>query len=327
MEIGLIVTLLLVLGAEFVNGWTDASNAITTVVSTRTLSLRTAVILAVVFNVLGALMGTAVATTIGKGIVDSGAINLVTIAAAKCSIIVWSTLAAKYGLPTSESHALIAGLAGAGLATAGPGVLLWAGWEKVLIGIAFSTFLGLSTAYILTKVARRIAAPFPPRTTKPLFKFLQIISSSFLAFSHGSNDGQKFIGIFALALVVGNAADKFSIPFWVILVCAAVMGIGTAFKGVRIIHTMGVKMLPLQTYQGFSAETAAASTITVASHFGIPLSTTHTIGTSIVGTGIAHRRSSLRMEVLKRVIFAWLFTFPICGALAFCITLVLRLIF
>lgn len=327
MEVGLIVTLLLVLGAEFVNGWTDAPNAIATVVSTRTLTLRKAIIIAVIGNVAGAMTGTAVAATIGKGIVDSQVIDLTTIAAAMFAIIFWSTLTARFGLPTSESHALIAGLAGAGLATAGPGVLLWAGWQKVFIGLGFSTFLGITSAYLCAKIVRRLAAPFPPQKTKPMLKILQIFSTCFMAFSHGSNDGQKFIGVFALALVLGGIGDKFAIPFWVIIACAVTMGVGTSFGGWRIIRTMGIKMSKIETYQGFSAESSAGAIITLASHFGIPLSTTHTIGTSIMGAGIAHRRSSLRIGVVKNVVLAWLLTFPVCGALAFLITLFLRLIF
>lgn len=327
MEILLILTLLLILGAEFVNGWTDAPNAIATVVSTRALSLKKAIALATIFNILGAMAGTAVAATIGKGIIDSGAVDLVTVAAAMCAIITWSTVAWKFGIPTSESHALVAGLTGAGIATAGTDVLLWGGWQKVIIGLGFSTVLGLTGAFILTKVVRTLSTPFGPHTTKKFFKKLQIVSAGYMAFSHGSNDGQKFIGVFAMALVLGGVFDTFNVPYWVILVCATVMGLGTSFGGWRIIKTLGMKMVKLEPYQGFSAETAAASTITLASHFGIPLSTTHTIGTSIMGSGIAHRRSALNTLVVKNIVLAWILTFPMCGGIAFVITHLLRLIF
>ncbi|MFY9458043.1 MAG: inorganic phosphate transporter, partial [Candidatus Spechtbacterales bacterium] len=265
MEIALIITLLLVLGAEFMNGFTDAPNAITTVVSTRTLPLRFAIILAVVFNIAGVFAGTAVAKIIGKGIIESSVIDLITIGSAMFVIIVWSFVAWWRGLPTSETHALVAALAGAGVATAGPGVLLLDGWRNVGIGLFFSTFLGLLAAYILTKIVRKIAAPFPPRHTKPTFRWLQILSSSFMAFSHGSNDGQKFIGVFALALFLGGATATFTIPLWVVVVCAIAMGVGTSFGGWRIIRTMGLKMVKIETYQGFCAETSAGIVISLAS--------------------------------------------------------------
>lgn len=337
MEIALIVALLLILGAEFINGWTDAPNAISTVVSTRTLSLRSAIVLAVIFNVIGVFSGTAVAKIIGKGIVESSVIDLTTVSSAMIAIIVWSTVTWRLGLPTSESHALVAALAGAGLATAGTGALLTEGWRNVGIGLLFSTFLGFFAAYVLSKITRKVSAPFAPRHTKPTFRWLQILSSSFMAFSHGSNDGQKFIGVFALALFLGGMTETFTIPTWTIFACALVMGLGTSFGGWRIIKTMGLRMVKIETYQGFCAETSAGSVISLASLItlplpgsdlkGIPLSTTHTIGTSIMGAAIAHRRSSARLSVIKNVTLAWILTFPVCGILAFAITHIARLIF
>lgn len=341
MEVGLIATLLLVLGVEFLNGWTDAPNAIATVVSTRTLTLRKAIVLAVTGNVLGAMAGTAVAKTIGAGIIKSDVIDLTTVASAMLAIMIWGLIAWKLALPISKSHSLIASLTGAGLATAGPQVLLWEGWLKVGIGLFFSTFLGLIVAYLFTKLVRRLAAPFPPRATKPMFRSLQVISSGFMALAHGSNDGQKFIGVFTLTLLLGGRLDTFSVPFWVVALCAGVMGLGTSFGGWRIIRTMGVKMVHIETYQGFCAETSAGAIISLASFLnlpipflgkdftvkGVPLSTTHTIGTSIMGTAIARRFSALRLRIVKHIFLAWLLTFPICGALAFAITLLLRLIF
>lgn len=337
MEIGLIITIVLVLGAEFVNGWTDAPNAITTVVSTRTLTLKKAVVVATVLNIVGVMTGTAVAKTIGTGFIDSEIVNLTTIAAAMSAIILWSTVAWTFGLPTSESHALVAALTGAGLATAGVDALLFIGWRNVLIGLFFSTFLGFIAAYLFTKIIRKSVAPFPHKKTKPLFRWLQIFSSAFMAFSHGSNDGQKFIGVFALALVIGGFTDKFSIPYWVIILCALTMGLGTSLGGWRIIRTMGLQMVKIDTYQGFAAESGAGATITLASFLtlplpggnlnGIPLSTTHTVGTSIVGASIARRKTSFNASVFKKIALAWLLTFPICGALAFLITHLLKFIF
>src|SRR3989338_10395 len=323
----LVFVLFLILAAEFVNGWTDAPNAIATVVSTRTLTPRKAVLLATVLNIAGAFTGTAVASTIGKGIVKTGVIDLATVAAAMIAIIFWSTLAWRYGIPTSESHALIAGLSGAGLATAGPSVLLWDGWSKVLTGLLFSTFLGTGCGWFIAKIIQSIFSRFSPHLCRKIFGKAQIISSAFMAFSHGSNDGQKFIGAFSLALLLGGTIDKFSVPFWVIILCAAVMGIGTSIGGMRIIKTMGLKMVKLETYQGFSAETSSASTIILASFLGIPLSTTHTINTSIIGVGVAKRRSAVRWKVVLRIVYAWLLTFPICGAMAFLTTYLFRIIF
>ncbi|MBI2461564.1 MAG: inorganic phosphate transporter [Candidatus Rokubacteria bacterium] len=313
------IVLLLVLAAEFVNGWTDAPNAIATVVSTRVLTPYQAVALASVLNALGAMSGTAVAATIGKGIVDASAINLVTVAAAMLAIVAWSTLAWYYGLPTSESHALVAGLSGAALATAGPGVLLWEGWQKVLIGLGFSTFLGFFGGLLITAAIFRIFWAGRPGTIRRLFGRLQIFSAAFMAFSHGSNDGQKFIGVFALTLVLGGVLPEFRVPFWVILICSLTMGVGTAIGGWRIVKTMGLRLTKLDPVRGFSAETAAASAIELASRLGIPLSTTHTINTSIMGVGSTSRFSAVRWGVGRQIVIAWILTFPVCGLLAWAI--------
>ncbi len=327
MNFLLLFVLLLVLYAEFVNGWTDAPNSIATVVSTRVLSLRVAVIMATVLNIIGAFFGTAVATTIGKGIVNPSAVNLQTIAAAMLGIIIWSSVAAKLGFPTSESHALVAGLAGAGLATAGPDVLLASGWQKVFIGLLFSTFLGFSVALVISKFIQKVFAARSPQKFTRLFSRLQIFSAAFMAFNHGSNDGQKFIGVFALALVLGGVLPSFSIPVWVIFACALTMGIGTSIGGWKIIKTLGIKMTNLETWQGFSAETGASLTILGASHFGIPLSTTHTIGTAIMGVGAAKRKTAVRWGVSRDIVWAWILTFPICGTIAFLSALLLKFIF
>ena len=327
MNFLLLFVLLLVLYAEFVNGWTDAPNSIATVVSTRVLSLRVAVIMATAFNIVGALFGTAVATTIGKGIVDPSAVNLQTIAAAMLGIIIWSSVAAKFGFPTSESHALVAGLAGAGLATAGPDVLLASGWQKVFIGLLFSTFLGFSVALIISKFIQKVFAARSPQKSTRLFSRLQIFSAAFMAFNHGSNDGQKFIGVFALALFIGGVLPSFSIPVWVIFICAVTMGIGTSIGGWKIIKTLGIKITNLETWQGFSAETGASLTILSASHFGIPLSTTHTIGTAIMGVGAAKRKTAVRWGVSRDIVGAWILTFPVCGAIAFLSALLLKFMF
>ena len=313
----LLAVLVLILGAEFVNGWTDAPNAIATVVGTRSLSPRRALVMASVFNLAGVLSGTAVATTIGTGIIDPKIVNLTTMAGAMVGIIIWSSVAARWGIPTSESHALVAGLAGAGLASAGPSVLLWSGWEKVLLGLLFSSVLGLAAGAILMLAVYWSFRKAVPGKVRDTFRWLQICSSAFMAFSHGSNDGQKFIGAFCLALVVGGALPTFSIPIWVVFLCAGIMALGTSVGGWKIIRTLGKRMCRLKAHQGFAAETAAATTIVVASGFGIPLSTTHTIATSIVGVGVVGGARAVRWSVGRELVVAWLLTFPICGAISF----------
>jgi PiT family inorganic phosphate transporter len=325
ISIGLALVLLLILAAEFVNGWTDAPNAIATVVSTRSLSPLQAVAMAAVLNLVGVLSGTAVAATIGKDIIDTRAVDLTTVGGAMVGIVLWSSLAARWGIPTSESHALVAGLAGAGLATAGPGVLLWVGWKKVLLGLVFSTFLGfLGGLLVITAIYWLFRRAVPGRV-RGTFRWLQVFSSAFMAFSHGSNDGQKFMGTFTMALVLGNVLHSFEIPAWVIFLCAAVMALGTFTGGWRIIRTLGMKITKLEPHQGFAAEMAAASTITLASRLGIPLSTTHTISTAIVGVGAARGLSAVRWGITANIVTAWILTFPICAAIAWIVVKIARL--
>jgi PiT family inorganic phosphate transporter len=313
--LAILPVILLILAAEFVNGWTDAPNAIATVVSTRVLSPYQAVAMATMFNALGAISGTAVAATIGKGIVQPEVINLATVGAAMVGIIFWSTLAWYYGLPTSESHALVAGLTGAALATAGPSALLWEGWSKVFVGLLFSTFLGFFGGLLIMGTLYRIFANSRPGSVRSVFGRLQILSAAFMAFSHGSNDGQKFIGVFSLALLLGGIFKEFHTPIWVILICAVTMGVGTAVGGWRIVRTMGLRLTKLEPVHGFAAETGAALTIELATRLGIPLSTTHTINTSIIGVGATRRFSAVRWGVTLEIAAAWILTFPVCGAI------------
>ncbi len=326
MDGGVLLVLALVLAAEFVNGWTDAPNSIATVVSTRVLSPFQALTMASVLNALGAMSGTAVAATIGQGIVQPEAINVATVGAAMVAIVIWSTVAWYFGLPTSESHALIAGLSGAGLAVAGPGVLLWDGWSKVLIGLLFSTFLGFGGGLLLTVGIYWGFRRWRPGSVRRLFGRLQLVSAAFMAFSHGSNDGQKFIGAFTLTLVLGNLLPRFEVPLWVILICAGTMGLGTAVGGWRIVKTMGLRLTKLEPVHGFAAETAAASAIELATRLGIPLSTTHTINTSIMGVGATRRLSAVRWGVGSDIVTAWILTFPVCGLLAWLVATLFHLL-
>lgn len=318
------MVLFLILSSEFVNGWTDSPNAIATVVSTRVLKPKWAVVLATVCNTIGAFLGTEVAKTIGTGIVKPDAVNLITVGAAMTGIVIWSTVAWYFGLPTSESHALVAGLTGAGLATAGPSVLLWVGWKKVLIGLVFSSLMGLGGGFIIAWLIRNLLGWIPRTVSKTCFSILQMVSAAGMALSHGSNDGQKFIGTFTLALVLGGVLGEFRVQSWTIILCSVVMGIGTSVGGWRIIKTMGQKMARLEPYQGFAAESAASGAILAASSLGIPLSTTHTINTSIMGVGAATRLSAIRWGVVQEMATAWILTFPICGAIGFLVASIFK---
>ena len=317
MTVALIVALATVLAAEFVNGWTDAPNVIATVISTGVMTPGWAVAMAVVFNILGAMGGTAVAATVGRGIVDPSAMTLPAITATMLSIIAWGTIAARAGIPVSKSHALLAGLAGAGLAGGGWSALEWTGWQKVGLGLICSLGLGFCGALLIGKLVIALAGRSRPVPAKRLFDRLQLLSAAFMAFNHGLNDGQKFMGVFALTMLAGGATTVFEIPLWVMLVCASTMGIGTSFGGWRIIETVGIKMARITSWQGFAAQTSAAFTIFGASHFGIPLSTTHTITTGIVGASAAVRIYDVRWGVLRRIVLAWCVTFPFCFFAAF----------
>ncbi|HEX2336472.1 MAG TPA: inorganic phosphate transporter [Hyphomicrobiaceae bacterium] len=322
LTVALVIALATVLAAEFVNGWTDAPNVIATIVSTGVLAPRLAIAMAVLFNILGAMGGTAVAATVGRGIVDPSAMTLPAITAAMLSIIFWGGLAARLGIPVSKSHALLAGLAGAGLAGGGWTALQWTGWQKVGIGLMCSLVLGFAGAWLIGRAIIVSAGNARPVPARRLFDRLQLLSAAFMAFNHGLNDGQKFMGVFALTMLAGGATDVFDIPLWVMLVCALTMGVGTSFGGWRIIQTVGMKMARITSWQGFAAQTSAAFTIFGASHFGIPLSTTHTITTAIVGSSAAARTYDVRWGVLRRIVLAWCVTFPFCAFIAFAAALV-----
>ena len=324
LDLGFYILLMLILGAEFTNGWTDAPNSIATVISTRVFSPLMAVIIAAIFNFIGVLSGTAVAHTIGTEIVDPAVINLTTLTSSMLAIIIWSVITARIGLPTSETHALVAGLGGAGVATAGFNALIWTGFKKILLGLLFSSLIGFIGGIVVMSAIYRIFQFVAPGKMRRSFHYLQMLSAIFMAFSHGSNDGQKFMGIFTLALVMGNVLPSFAIPLWVIALCASVMAIGTLSGGWRILKTMGFQITYLDTPQGFAAELVAASTIETASALGIPLSTTHTINTAIMGVGATRRFSAVRWGITNRIIAAWIFTFPACGLLGYAVAIFLK---
>jgi inorganic phosphate transporter, PiT family len=327
ITLGLLLVLFLVLAAEFVNGATDAPNAIATVVSTRVLSPRNAVIMATVLNAVGVLSGTAVAKTLYADIIRPDVVNLTTIGAAMVAIVLWSSLAWHFGLPTSETHALVASLAGAGFATGGTQALVAAGWKKVAIGLGFSTFLGFFGGLVIVLIIYWSFRNVRVGKVQAIFGRLQILSAGFMAFSHGSNDGQKFMGVFTLALVVSGALPmpgKFYVPWWVLVICSVTMAVGTSVGGWRIIRTLGIKMVKLEPFQGFAAETGAATTIEIASRLGIPVSTTHTISTAIMGVGAARNVSAVRWGVVREVVAAWILTFPVCAFIGWFVTTVVQ---
>jgi len=319
----LIFAFIAVLAFEAVNGWTDAPNAVATVVSTRALPPFAAVAMAAVLNLAGALSGTAVATTIGKGIVDIQAVTLETGAAAALAVVIWSGSAAYFGLPTSESHGIVAGIAGAAVAHAGTDVLLWDGWQKVFTGVGAAVVFGFAGAFMLMILIFWLFQKANPSLTRRVFVPAQIASSAFMAWSHGTADGQKAIGVMAMLLAIweGTPTSEFSVPLWIILLGATTMGVSTMAGGWRIIRTLGMRVTHLETYQGFAAEAAAATTLTVTARLGIPLSTTHTIGSAIMGVGSTRRLSAVRWGIAYNIVAAWVLTFPICFGLAWLIAM------
>ncbi len=316
------------LAAEFVNGWTDAPNAIATVVSTRVLSPSLAVLMAAVLNIVGALVtGTAVAATIGKGIVRPEVIGLPVVAAATLTVVVWSTAPGSTGYPPAKAMSLLPGLLEPDWPLPVPRFYSGKDGARCLSVLASPPFLAFSLGMVVMTSLYWILRRARPSLIRNAFSRLQILSAAFMAFSHGSNDGQKFMGVFALALVLGGVMAQFAVPVWVMLLCGAVMGIGTAFGGWRIIRTMGFKITKLEPVNGFAAETSGSIAILLASPFGIPLSTTHCIGTSIMGVGATKRFSAVRWGMAGNIVMAWIITFPVCFALGYLFTWLLGIIF
>lgn len=310
--------LLLALLFEFVNGFTDAPNSIATVVSTRVLRPMQAVLMAAVLNLAGAaLTGTAVAKVISKDIVDTDVVTLPTLAGALLGASLWSIAAQRIGIPTSESHGLVAGLIGAGVAVGGFDVIVGRGTNKVLFGLVTSPTLGFLGGLLLMLLIYWAFRKVRLGVVRGLFGRAQLLSAGFMAFSHGSNDGQKTMGVIALTLFLGGRQDDLAIKPWVILLAATVMGVGTAFGGWRVVHTLGMRMTKLEPVQGFAAETTAAGLILAASRFGVPVSTTHVIGSSIMGVGATKRVSAVRWGIAGDIVAAWVLTWPGCGLMAY----------
>jgi len=321
----LILIIILAVIFDIANGWHDCANAIATVVSTKVLSPMAAVTLAAGMNIFGAFLTTAVAKTVGKGIVDPLAVTDLVIISALLSAILWNFITILMGLPVSSSHALFGGIAGAAMAHGGVGILNYGGIVKILMSLLISPLFGLVFGYFFMKFILYFFGRLSPGIISKYFGRLQILSSSFMAFGHGSNDAQKAMGIITMALMSGGAINKLDVPIWVVLICALAMGFGTLFGGWKIIKTLGVKMLKLEPIHGFAAETASTGIIVAASHFGLPVSTTHVVSTAILGVGATKRWSAVRWGIAGKIVIAWVLTLPFCIGLAWGIqTLLVR---
>jgi len=323
----LIVLIVMALVFDFINGFHDTANAVATVISTRVMRPWTAIGLAGILNFLGALSGTEVAKTVGSGIVGAS-VPTGAIIAALAGAIAWNLLTWYYGIPSSSSHALIGSLLGAGIATLGMDHVHWNVLrDKVVLPLFLSPAVGFLLALGLMRILIHFFANMPPAKVGPLFRRTQILSASLMAFSHGSNDAQKTMGIITLGLMSAGVITEFHVPTWVLISCALAMGAGTLAGGKRIIHTMGTRFAHLEPIHGFAAETAAAAVIQAASRFGFPLSTTHVISSSILGVGAARRLNAVRWGVARTMVGAWFLTIPVSALLGFLAALAERAVF
>jgi PiT family inorganic phosphate transporter len=313
MELTLVAVVVIALFFDFTNGFHDTANSIATSVSTRALSPRLAVLSAAVLNFAGAFVSLKVAATVAKGIVDPEAITLKIVLAGLVGAITWNLITWYLGLPSSSSHALIGGIIGSAAAAQGLDVVQWHGlYEKVLIPSLVAPFLGFVGAAFLMLVILWIIRRRHPGIVNRVFRRLQLVSGGFVAFTHGTNDAQKTMGIIALALVASGHLDseQFDVPLWVIMSSAAAMGLGTYAGGWRIIRTLGQRVAKLDPPQGFAAQSACASILWVTAHYGFPVSTTHTISGSVMGAGATRRLSAVRWGVAGNIVLAWLVTIP-----------------
>jgi PiT family inorganic phosphate transporter len=326
----LLVLLLIVvaLAFDFMNGFHDAANSIATVVSTRVLTPRQAVVWAAFFNFVAAFgFGVAVATTIGKGIVVPEAIDNSVIFAGLGAAFLWDVITWHFGLPSSSSHALIAGLAGAAVTKGGTGVLVWSGIQKVCLFIVVSPLVGLVLGTVMMVLMLNLFQHASPSGVDRIFRRLQLLSAAAYSLGHGTNDAQKTMGIIAVLLFsAGYLGPTFYVPMWVVLICHAAIGLGTLFGGWRIVRTMGMRLTALQPIGGFCAETAGAFALLLSASAGIPVSTTHTITGAIVGVGATRGASAVRWGVARNVVWAWILTIPCTAAMAALISLPLRLL-
>ncbi|SCP95669.1 inorganic phosphate transporter [Anaerobium acetethylicum] len=333
----LLITVILTLGVILVNGWTDAPNAIATCVSTRSLEPKKAIIMAAVFNFFGVFVMTMVSAKVAQTIykmVDFGGDPkkaLVALCAALFAIVVWATAAWAFGIPTSESHALIAGISGAAIALQGGlSGINGAEWMKVVYGLFMSTILGFGLGFASVRLIEFVCKGIDKRKTGPVFQKAQVAGGAAMAFMHGAQDGQKFMGVFMLGVFLAkgeaNVTD-FAIPVWLMILCSAVMALGTSIGGYKIIKTVGMGMVKLEKYQGFAADLAGAISLLMSSVWGVPVSTTHTKTTAIMGVGAAKRVSSVNWSIVKEMMAAWVLTFPGCGIVGYVMAQIFMRIF
>jgi PiT family inorganic phosphate transporter len=318
----IIMLVLVVLSAlvfDFINGFHDTANAIATCISTRALTVRTAIIMAAVLNFAGAMISTKVATTIGKGIVDPNHVTQMVVLAGIIGAIIWDLITWYYGLPSSSSHAIIGGIMGAVIAHSGMSALHWAGLEKIILALIISPILGTLTGFIFMVIMMWCFRNKAPHALNKGFRKLQILSAAVMAFSHGTADAQKSMGVITLALVSYGFLETFHVPVWVMVACALAMALGTAVGGWRIIKTVGRDFVKLQPVHGFCVETASAGVILGAAAFGMPTSTTHVITSSILGVGLSKRLSAVNWQLAYRILWAWILTIP-AAAVVSCIT-------
>ncbi len=323
----LLITVLLTLGVILVNGWTDAPNAIATCISTRSMNPSAAILMAAVFNFLGVLFMTMINAKVAQTIYNmvdfhgDSHNSLIALCAALFAIVLWATAAWWFGIPTSESHALIAGISGAAIALQG-GLdgINGAEWMKVIYGLVLSTFLGFAMGWATVKLTELICRRIDRRKTQGFFKNAQVAGAAAMAFMHGAQDGQKFMGVCLLGIFLAQGRSdvtNFTIPLWLMILCSAVMGLGTSIGGYRIIKAVGMDMVKLEKYQGFSADLAGAGCLLFSSLTGIPVSTTHTKTTAIMGVGAAKSIKNVNWGVVKEMVLTWVLTFPGCGLIAF----------
>ena len=333
----LLITVVLTLGVIFVNGWTDAPNAIATCITTRCMAVRSAIWMSALFNFLGVFVMTQINSSVASTIsnmVDFGGNTqeaLIALCAALFSIVVYSVGASWFGIPTSESHSLIAGLSGAAIAIQnGIGGINFSEWAKVLYGLVLSLALGYLTGWLVCKLVTIVCRRMDRQRTNRFFKGAQIFGAAAMSFMHGAQDGQKFIGVLFLGLAFANGQGDvhgFTIPVWLMLLCSVVMATGTSVGGEKIIKSVGMDMVRLEKYQGFSADLSAALCLLYSSLFGIPVSTTHTKTSAIMGVGSVKRLSAVNFGVVKDMVLTWIFTFPGCGLISFAMAKLFMAIF
>jgi len=326
---GVVLFIILVaLTFDFLNGFHDAANSIATVVSTRVLSPQRAVLWAAFFNFVAAfVLGTGVAKTIGKGMIDPAVVSQDVILAGLLGAIFWNLFTWYYGLPVSSSHALIGGYGGAAVAKAGMGAILVSGWTKTLLFIVLAPMIGMFVAFFLMVLVTWIFRKWRPSRLDHLFRRLQLISAGLYSLGHGGNDAQKTMGIITGLLVASGYLKTFDVPIWVVLISHAAIALGTMFGGWRIVKTMGTKITKLQPFGGFCAETAGALTLLGATIGGIPVSTTHTITGAIIGVGATKRLSAVKWGVAGRIVWAWVLTIPIAAAVSWVAYLLIQPLF